>query len=345
MRKLIPIYIILLLALVACAPEQAAAESSESLIPVTIHHGELHDYSIAVLHVAVENGYFAEQGLDVTLVEKHEEHDEEHADEQTTATDSLASIEAVQSGEAGFGIATATDLIQAAAAGAPVVAVANFLQRSPLAVISVNASIRHPLDLVGRTVSVANIVEQKLLESLLVSQSIDLPTVTIQVNPDMSVADLTAGTVDALVGSRISLGIELEEQGLTPSFIMFSDFGVETYDLVLFTTQIAVREQQNIVQSVVNAVHFALDFTGEDASAAIEYTLAVHPELDFDAQLVRLESAIPLMTIADVSHLSMEETIWRNSYRILRDGGLVMGDLDLPSLYTTVFAEASEDLR
>ena len=63
MKKLIPALLLLSL-LAACAPQ---ATPTQALVPVSLPVGYIPNVQFAPLYVAIENGYFREEGLDVTV--------------------------------------------------------------------------------------------------------------------------------------------------------------------------------------------------------------------------------------------------------------------------------------
>ena len=83
-------------------------------------------------------------------------------------------IDQVISGTVDFGVTDAASIIQARAAGVPIVGVAALFQRSPLALIALEKTgIKRPQDLVGRNVSVADGGARQLYDTLLSAQKID----------------------------------------------------------------------------------------------------------------------------------------------------------------------------
>jgi NitT/TauT family transport system substrate-binding protein len=123
---------IALLAVGACI---TTTPQAEPLTPITIQLGWTHQAQFAGLYAAVQQGFFAEEGLDVTFVPGG------------SGIDILAPVLA---GTAQFGVMSADELILARAAGKPVKAIATVYQRSPVTFISLAAkNIKTPQDFVG----------------------------------------------------------------------------------------------------------------------------------------------------------------------------------------------------
>jgi NitT/TauT family transport system substrate-binding protein len=323
--------LVLLVSLAACTG-QPESETSH-LRPVSIQLSWVHEYSSAPFYTAVHDGYFAAEGLEANLLVGG-------FGEQGY----IDPIQEVVDGTVDFGMSSGPSLIEARANGADVVAIANLMQRSPLALMTLNPDIQQPQDFIGKSILVADGGARHGLESFLALQSIPLDSVTIIPRTDFGVTPLVNGEVDALVAWVINEGVTLREQGLEPRIFLMSDYGVENYDFVLMTSQRTVDENPELVQKVVNAVHLGLDKVSNDAAHAIDDVLIYAPELDHDAQLLRLETMIPLMKIDGQHDMSMSPDVWAFSFSLLVERNIVPSDFDVTTVYTTQFAEASSDL-
>src|SRR5688572_4899972 len=89
---------------VGCGAASAAAPTSQPHDAVTVQMGWTHEYSAAFLYAAEKNHHFAENNLDVTLVEGG-----------FVDGAYVEPIDAVLSGEAEFGEVSATAMLQARA--------------------------------------------------------------------------------------------------------------------------------------------------------------------------------------------------------------------------------------
>ena len=112
MNRIVPISLLLTLLLfgIASGIEGGGAET------VTIQLKWKHAYQFAGYYAAVENGYFAEEGLEVTLVQRKGLRDPG---------------DSVLNGEADYGVSD-SGLVLAALQGKPLVLVAQVFQHSPL---------------------------------------------------------------------------------------------------------------------------------------------------------------------------------------------------------------------
>lgn len=318
-----------LLLLVACTPPPQPVELKKTSIQLSW----IHEYSVAPFLVAAKEGYFTQQGLDVTLLEGG-----------FSEAGYIDPVAEVVNGEVDFGMTSGTGLITAVNAGTPVVAIANLLQRSPLALMTLDGSIQTLDDLAGHSILAADGGARSALEALLASQNIPLDSVTIVPRTDFGVDPLVNGEVDVLIAWRINEGVALEELDLNPTFFLLSDYGVENYEFVLFTRTELVETQPELVQSVVNALHYGRDFVIANPTTAIDHTLSFAPDLDRTQQLLRLESTIPLMESNTAVDIGMEPLVWEFSHQLMLSNGLIPQEFDITKVYTNQFAEASPEL-
>lgn len=316
-----------------CGSAPASSPTASVLTPVSIQLSWIHEYSSSPFHVAVREGLFAANGLDIRL------------DVGGFGPNGyIDPIQMVLDGEADFGMSSSQDLILAVAAGKPVVAVANLLQRSPLALMALDSSIQTPTDWVGRTITAADGGARTALEAFLSSQGVALDSVTIVPRTDFGVEPLTSGAVDGLVAWRINEGVSLEEQGLEPVVFLFSDYGIDNYEFVLFTTRDRVEQQPAVVQAVVDTIQTAVTATAADVADAIEHTLSFAPDLNPQAQRLRLEATLLLMRDSNRAYtVAMSPAVWESSYQLLLAEGRVPAGFDVTQVYTTRFTEDSVD--
>ena len=309
------------------APEQATEVVSGPADEVTIQMSWTYDYSASGLYAAEMNGHFAEQNLKVTFHEGG-----------FGSGGYIEPINEVVGGSADFGMSSASTLIKARAEGKPVVGVLSALQRSPFVLISLEKSgITQPSDLVGKTVSVSAGGAMATYLSLLQQQGIDPSTVNTVERTDFGIDPLLKGEVDVLGGWIINEGVMVEEAGETPSYILPSDYGIESYDFIVFTTEDMVKNHPDTVQRVVNALVAGLNDVVADSAQAVEFTLTYNPELDRAQQQRRLDAMLALIRPSGAQVGMMNESVWQSTYDVMVEQGSLNETVDLSTVYTTEF--------
>lgn len=289
----------------------------------------VHEYSAAPFYLAKENGHFADAGLDVTLLEG--------GFQDGAFVDGL---ESVLTGTAQFGAVDGSTLLRARAEGKPVVAIATVTQRSPFSLISLaDQQILTPQDLVGKTVAVTDGGARMIYDALLASQDIDPTTVNTVSRETFGIDPLFNGDVDVLGGWLINEGVQVEEAGSDYNFILMSDYGVDSYDFVIFTTEDMIANNPDIVEGFLQALTLGLrDFIHSPQQAA-EVTVTYNSDLDYDGQLRRIEAMIPLVNIYGQNPGEMDPAVWDFTQEVLLENGVLDKPIDLATVYDTSLLE------
>lgn len=332
-RKVVKLFVSLLLIVVvlsACAggsPAAPAAGPASEPTRLTVQLSWVFDYSGASLFAAEKNGHYANENLKVTLEQGG-----------FGAGGYIEPIDEVLSGKADFGLASASTLIQARAAGKPVKAILSVLQRSPFALISLSdSSITQPADLAGKTVAVSAGGARDTYNAFLSEQGIDPASVNTIDRTDFGIDPLLNGDVDVLAGWIINEGVMVEEAGKTPSFILPSDYGIETYDFILFTTDDMIKNKPDVVEKFVRATIAGINDVTANSSQAVDFTLSYAPDLDKAQQQRRLDSMLALIRPAGAQVGMMQPEVWQTTQDVMIQQGALSKPVDLTTVYTLDF--------
>jgi ABC-type nitrate/sulfonate/bicarbonate transport system substrate-binding protein len=316
--------------MVGCTP---AAPTATSAPPTSVKFqmSWVHEYSAAGFYEAEINGHFAKENLDVELqvggfVDGHY----------------IEPIDEVISGKVDFGLSDATSVLQARAAGKPIVAIAAVLQRNPTAVIFLDNLIQQPKDLIGKTVAVSEGGATQVLNVMLTSQGIDPKQVNIVPRTDFGVGPLIDGSVDALVGWIINEGVAVKEAGGNPGFLLLSDYGIPNYVTLIVASEDTVKNRSDLADHFVQAVINGWEDVVKNPEKAVTDTLTYDPNLDHDQQLNRLQATIPLLQPARTKIGVMDQATWENISKVLRDAEMLTQEVDVKTAFTTAFLDNAQ---
>lgn len=316
--------------LTGCAPSNGQPETnvrSAEKVSLSFQLGWVHEYSAAGQYMAIENGRYSDENLTVTLIEGG-----------FGETGFIEPIDAVVNGTADFGATSISSLLTARAAGKPVVAIATINQHSPFALISLaDRGINRPRDLIGKTVSVAQGGAMLSYESFLSTQNIDPESVQLIPRTDFGVEPLINGDVDVLGGWIINENVALGEAGYETNFILLSDYAIDSYDTLIFTTEDMVNNRPDVVERFLRATLLGWQDVISNADQAAKITVKYGTDLVQEEQLRRLEAFIPLMSSAGSRTGLMSAEVWDFNYQLLLDGGLLEAPVDVQSAYTLSF--------
>jgi NitT/TauT family transport system substrate-binding protein len=335
MAKSRPLHFILSLGLAlmlaACAPAGPAAPESESdsqpadLTPVTLYLSYQPDVQFAPFYVALDRGYFAQQGLDVTLL---------HDDESTIAR-------LVASGEAPFGVVSGEQVLLGRAQELPLVYVVEWYQRYPVAIASkTDAGIVEPSDLAGRSVGTPMLQGASYigLEAILASAGLTDRDIQLEVTGYTQVETLATDRVDAVVIYAANEPVQLAAQGIDVNLIDVSDYA----DLVgngLVVSEELIAENPELVRAVVAAFAQALEHTLDDPDDAFR-AAQNHVEglADPQVEAAQREVLTRSMDFWRADRLGQSDLAgWQAMQAVLLDMGLLDAELDLEAAFTNEF--------
>jgi NitT/TauT family transport system substrate-binding protein len=316
----------LALVLSACgAANVAPAQQPTAKATIQLHW--LHSISFSPYYVAVDKGYYANEHLDVNILEGGFDAQKQFIDP----------IEQVVSGKADFGTADGTTILNARANGKPVVAIATVYQRHPLVFTSLaSKNIRRPSDLIGKTVH-TSATSAIMLQALLRSQRIDPAKVNIVARQDLSEAPLLKGEADVIDAWLITEIVTLKLKKIDFNMILPFDYGIEAYPGVLFTTEDTIRNKPELVDHFVRAtlrgIQTAADNPDYSARLSQKYDKVHSPE---EISLA-MQQSLPLLSPANSKPGMMNAQVWKDTYAMLRDQGLLSGTLDVDKAFTLTF--------
>ena len=192
----------------------------------------------AGIYGAMGEGYFADEGLDVT---------------PTVPSDPAASLKQVGAGKAPFAISYEPEVLLARSQGVPVVAVGAIVTHPLNAVIArTDRGISRPRELEGKTVGATGLpTDRPLLDAVVRSDGGDPAKVKLR-NVGFNLAPaLAAGKVDAVIGAYWNIeGVQLERQGIPVESFRLEQNGVPDYDeLVVVTSDEVARKQPELVRA------------------------------------------------------------------------------------------------
>ena len=251
----------------------------------------------------------------------------------------------VVSGNAEFGVAGADVLLRARAAGQPVVAIAAIYQRSPVGLISLKESnINRPADLAGKKIGIAppDTTVYISYRALLNDQNID-PASIIEVPeaPETSVSDLLSKKIDVLQTFITHEAIQARAQRDDINVMVLSDYGIDLYSNVVFTTEKMITEKPAVVAGLVKALSQGLQWSIDNpkeaaAHVVAEYAAVIPPPLQA-LQEPGMLASVPLIKPAGSQPGMMTAKAWEATLQTLLDQKIISAPLDVNKAYNLTF--------
>jgi diguanylate cyclase (GGDEF)-like protein len=232
-------------------PEQAAA-----LERVRLQLRWQHQFQFAGYYLAVDRGFYAEEGLDVELVEAAAGHD---------------AIAEVTTGRSAFGIAT-SELLLARAHNEPVVAMAALFQHSPLVIVALRESgIESVHDLAGKRVALEHGSAE--LVAYLESEGVSESSLRVVDHPQ-DVAGLLRGEVDAMSAYITDEPFAIGQAGKEVRVFTPRAAGIDFYGEILFTSEAELSAHPERAQAFLRASLRGWKAALDDPESAIDSVLA-----------------------------------------------------------------------
>jgi NitT/TauT family transport system substrate-binding protein len=316
--------VIVLVLLAACSPAATAATN------VNVQLSWLHNSEFAGFYVAQDKGYYTQANLHVELFPSG-------YDDKGNFIDPIVQV---TTSKADFGIIDGTNLLAARANGTPIVAIATIYQLHPVAFTSLaEKNIVRPQDLVGKKVAVSGI-SKTIYTALLSSQGIDPTTVQYVERTDFTDKPLVDNEVDVIDAWLTNEVVQLTEEGHAVNNIIASDYGIESYPDVIFTTEDMISKHPDLVEQFLKATVRGLQGALDDPDSAAKLTVTYDPKnLNEQTETDAMQQSLPLINPIDSKPGMMTADTWEYMNKIMTDQGLLTKPLDLSAAYNLTFLQ------
>jgi ABC-type nitrate/sulfonate/bicarbonate transport system substrate-binding protein len=245
-----------LLILLMCSVCNAASPPAEEAIVLQLKWK--HQFQFAGFYAALKEGYFADEGLNVTIRE---------VDKRRSAT------QVVLSGDAQFGI-TDSSVVLARLEGQPLVVVAAIFQHSPMVLLTLNSSeIFSPLELKNKRVMYQRNTDDAALLAMFTQLGLteyDHTHVVHNFRDDV----LVNGNVDAMSAYITDQPYIYKEKNIPVNIISPINYGIDFYGDMLFVEEGFLRENKEKVLAFRRASLKGWKYAVEHQEVMVEWILA-----------------------------------------------------------------------
>lgn len=323
----ISIFVIAILG--ACSGTDDEGKDDDKMEKVTVmldwYPNAVHSY----LYVALEKGYFADEGLDVEF------------QFPANPTDPLT---LAASGKVTMGMYYQPDVIMAKAnEDIPVKAVAAVV-REPLnhIVYREDHPISSPKELVGKKVGYPGIpINEALVKTVVEHDGGDYADVEM-INVEFELgSSLISEQVDAVSGMFVNHEVPLlRSQGHEVNFINPVDYGVPSYyEVVAVTSDQTWETEQKQIEAFWRAARKGFDFMVENEKESLQILLDHQNEenfpLDKEVETESLQILLPKMK-ADEGFATQEKASWEATATWLKDSGLIEEIPDMDDIFISI---------
>ncbi len=275
-----------ILMLMLCSPFASA-----DLEPVRLQLHWNHQFQFAGYYAAKEQGYYAEEGLDVDIISGLDR----------TNAEITNPIEEVVFGRAEFGT-TRSDILIHHANGVPVKVIANILQRSPgVLLTTAQSGITSLADIEDKPISLtlqSNSRNGRVYADILAAlkfAGINPESLNNRL-PSFDLGDLISGKSSLMYGYATAGPFEIENRGGTPRVIDLNDYGIDFFGDLIFTSQALTEASPDLIARFLEATKRGWDYALDHPHEMIDLILDKYPPegsrntrefLRFEAEAIR----------------------------------------------------------
>ena len=316
MKRILSVLLVCVLLLCGCSTSKDNGNSNELKeldVVLDWYPNALH----AFMYVAIEKGYYEEEGLKVNIRFPSNAND---------------AISLVAAGQADIGLYYQQDVIQARAnQNVPVKSIGAVVQGPLNIVLSLkDKNITTAEDLVGKTIGYAGTeLSEALIRSIMDHVGADYSDVTmIDVGFDL-MSSMTTGNVDATIGCLVNHEVpQMEEEGFSVNWFALDEYGVPTYyEGVFLANDDAIENDSETLKAFLRASAKGFADMKEDPEEALQILLANQNEENFPlsetVERESLEVLLPMMETADAAFLSQSDACWQENMDWMLEQGLI----------------------
>ena len=316
MKRILSILLVCVLLLCGCSTNNNNGNSNELKeldVVLDWYPNALH----AFMYVAIEKGYYEEEGLKVNI---------------QFPSNSNDAISLVAAGQADIGLYYQQDVIQARTKqNVPVKSIGAVVQGPLNIVLSLKEkNITTAEDLVGKTIGYAGTeLSEALIRSIMNYVGADYSDVTmIDVGFDL-MSSMTTGNVDATIGCLVNHEVpQMEEEGFSVNWFDLDEYGVPTYyEGVFLANDDAIENDSETLKAFLRASAKGFADMKANPEEALQILLTNQNEENFPlsetVERKSVEVLLPMMETADAAFLSQSDECWQENIDWMLEQGLI----------------------
>lgn len=306
------------------SPSPVAPETSGPITTIRLPVGYIPNIQFAPLYVAMDKGFYSEEGLNVIM-------------DYNTEIDSVALVAA---GDLPFAIVSGEQVLLGRAQGLPVVYVMNWYSKFPVGIAALkSAGINQPVDLKGKKIGTPVLYGASYigLTALLKAGGLTTSDVTLDTIGFTQIESLTTHLDDAVVVYGPNEPVQLRAMGYEITELKVSDY-LELVGNGLITNEKYLQAHPDVVRKMVAATLKGIQYTMDHPDEAYQVSLRYVENLAQADQAVQkqvLAKSIELWQNSPLGYSSPQA--WQNMAQLLTDIGLISSLPDVTQAFSNEF--------
>lgn len=323
LKKLVLLMLGLALSLSSCS-KLAVKNGADALRQIQLPMGYIPNIQYAPFYVAVEKGYFAQEGIEINF-------------DYSFETDGVALVGA---GELPFAVASGEQVLLARSQGLPVVYTFAWYQQFPISIVSApELNIKEPADLRGQTIGLPGLFGANYigLQALLFSAGFSPEDVTMEAIGFNQVEAFAAKQNNIVVGYASNEPIVLRSQGFEVNELRVSDYVQLTANGII-SSEMTIKEEPDLVRAMARAL--ALGIADTTANSEEAYTISLKyvenlADQELAVQMQILNTSIEFWKAGKIGY--SDPQAWENMNDLLVKMELIPELVDLTKAFTNEF--------
>jgi NitT/TauT family transport system substrate-binding protein len=271
-------------------------------------------------YVAVDKGYYKEEGLEVAF---------------NLASKELNPIKMVESGKDAFGVIGGPDtLIVARSKGFNLKAISVLHKDSnfPCLITLKSSGITELKQLENKKIGFFyGHISTDVLRYLLSKNNIKYQEVDVGFN----YSQLVAKQLDAEWAFTVTAGLELPAKGEKINIISPKDYGITTHGYTIFAKDSYLKENKEIAKKFIRATMKGIKYTLENPDDALKSLLSRNKKLKLELSLKRLKMYNAVTSNKPVGY--MDTKMFQETYDRLNSQNILKSQYDIKDIYTLDF--------
>lgn len=314
------------------ATDEAADDAPQEEVSLTFQlNWTWYPADHAYFQVGLDQGFYAEEGLDVEFRE---------------GTGSSTTLTLVGTGDAPLGFVDAGTMMRGVEQDLPVQAIGVVTQVSPMAIIfKAERGFESVEDLVGEQIAVtAGDALAQIFPAVMNANDIGADEIALVGTPNPPAKEVAVlnDQAAALLGYYTEQAPRMEHtQDVDMDWITFAEAGINTLNMSVIANTDWLADNGDVARRFLEATQRAIAFTTENPQEAAAIFSEAHPDFDVELALGQIEESLGLLQ-TDASEgqpmLWSAEEDWEETRRLLVDFAELEGR-DVSEYYTNEFVE------